>query len=154
MAAVTRTPSTGAPSATIAGAPVFSRQPSATGLYTGTIAVPRDQPRDSTGAFIFSETQKAALDHAQELAATQRVQRAGLGSEAIPIVRDYYNETGRWPDLSVSVGGVSGGAGAPGGKPGGGVTEAGVFGGMSPTVLAIGAAALLAGVLIFGKRIK
>jgi hypothetical protein len=123
-------------------------------LYTGTIAVPRDQPRDSTGAFVFSATQQAALDHAQELAATQRVERAGLGSEAIPIVRDYYAQNGRWPDLSVSVGGVSGGAGSsPAGKPGA-ITEASMFGGMSPAVLAIGAAALLAGVLIFGKRIK
>ena len=152
MAAVQRTPSTGAPSSTTVGAPVFNRQPSATGLYTGTIAVPRDQPRDSTGAFILSATQTAAKDHAEELAATQRAQRAGLGSEAIPILRDYYNETGRWPDLSVNVsGGQGAGSGAPGSPK---VQQAGLFGGMSPTVLAIGAAALLAGVLLFGKKIK
>src|SRR5262252_7190689 len=118
MAAVQRTPSTGSPSATTVGAPVFNRQPSATGLYTGTIAVPRDQPRDSTGAFILSSTQQAAQDHAEELAAGQRAQRAGLGAEAIPILRDYYNENGRWPGLSVSVGGGGSGASSPASKGG------------------------------------
>lgn len=109
--AIRRTASTGAPTATTAAAPVYEtatpypvagtptglvqRTPggpltTATGTYTGTVAVPAIAP---PGAFGRNDP---AI-------------REALGAEGVATVLDYRATTGEYPDLSALFGGDGGG---------------------------------------------
>lgn len=141
------------------------------GTYTGTIAVPRNQPRDESGAFILSPEQQAGSHQAALLGAAQRAQRAGLPASSVPILANLFEGRGFFPDLSALESGtgfggvyvdpatinVTAGGGGPGGGPAGaGVAPGGAPGGAAfglstNMLLAIGAA-IVAIVLLRKKR--
>lgn len=133
---------------------MYARTPSPTALYTGTIAVPRDPA--ARAAFQAAPGYQAALDNAATVAATQRAERAGLDSDAVPSLVEYFRNVGRFPDLSL----LQGGGGAPGGGsagfagPGAAVATPGGFGVSSNALLLLGGAVVVGAFLLMrgGKR--
>lgn len=146
MALTRRMAPTGSPTVTTTAAPDYSatgepirassllqqmtvqRAMPETALLTGTIAVPRSTPRDSSGALLLSPEQTARVATAQGLAADQRVQRYGLPEGSREVLLDYYREVGRFPDLEQFAAG--GGAGN--------FSEGGVLGSSGPTLAGLG----------------
>lgn len=152
--AMTRQPSSGAPTAESAAVPVYAaqspiaiqggrRSPAAVGVltspadYTGTVAVARE--RNYTGT--------TAIPRSVALAT-----QAGLPSGAAGVIDEYHRRTGAWPDVTQL--GTGGGDFDPGGlglDPGNGITTAGFLGGGLGMWIALSVIGV-ALVLMFGKK--